>query len=513
MTQLIATTTNAESARDNRRRRLALAALALPTLLVAVDISVMGVALPSIARDLKPSAAELLWITDSYNFLVAGSMLATGAIGDRIGRRRMILICAAIFALASAGGAFATTSLQVILARAVMGIAGSAIMPASMSLIGVLFTDPKRRVQAMGAYMTVFLVGMATAPFVGGVLLAHFWWGSVFLIGVPVMAVTMAIVPRLLPETRSPDAPRVDLLSTVQSLIAILGIVFALKTAVNDGVNPAVWLALGAGLVLAVLFLRRQRRLANPLLDLRLVTHRPTGRILAALFLTAMLMGGSSLFFTLYLQDVQGLTPLAAAWWTLPQILSMIVASNAGPWLNRRFRPTVVVASMLLLMTAGFLLFAGLPTTWPGRVLVAAGGALATFGIGAVFPLLMDRVISSAPPERAGAGAALAQLSNELGIAVGLSVLGSLGTLVYRGRLDRPGSPAQVSVVNGLTDAVARGDLHLLHDVRAAFTGAFNVVGLVGVAALMLVFVIVRPTYSTHDREDVAGMGVARDSR
>src|SRR4051812_39371902 len=138
-----------------RRRHLALAALALPTLLVAVDIAVMNVALPSIARDLDPSAAQLLWITDSYNFLVAGSMLTTGAIGDRIGRRRMILICAAIFAFASAAGAFATTALLVILCRAVMGVAGSAIMPASMSLIGVLFPEEKARVQAMGAYMTV----------------------------------------------------------------------------------------------------------------------------------------------------------------------------------------------------------------------------------------------------------------------------------------------------------------------------------------------------------------------
>ncbi|MGW0203922.1 MFS transporter [Nonomuraea sp. NPDC003201] len=224
-----------------RRRWLALTALALPTLLVAIDISVMG---------------------------------------------------AALFALASAVGAFAATPLLVILARAVMGVAGSAIMPASMSLIGVLFTDEKVRVQAMGAYMTVFLGGMAVAPFVGGLLLASFWWGSVFLIGVPVMAVTIAVVPRLLPETRSEHAPRIDLVSTGQSLAAVLGVVYALKTWVSDGAGASVWLTLAAGLLLAALFVRRQRRLDNPLLDLGLIRAPRVAKVLAALFLTALVRGG-----------------------------------------------------------------------------------------------------------------------------------------------------------------------------------------------------------------------------
>ncbi|MFG1962965.1 MFS transporter [Nonomuraea sp. NPDC049028] len=467
---------------------MALTVLALPTLLVAIDISVMGAALPSIARDLRPSAAELLWITDSYNFLVAGSMLAMGAVGDRIGRRKMILICAAIFALASAVGAFATTAPLVILARAVMGVAGSAIMPASMSLIGVLFTEEKSRVQAMGAYMTVFLSGMAVAPFVGGVLLAHFWWGSVFLISVPVMAVTMAIAPWVLPETRSDQAPRIDLLSTLQSLGAVLAIVYALKAWVNDGADASAWLTLVVGIVLTVLFVRRQRRLDDPLLDLALIRTPAVGRTLAALFLTALIMGGSSLFFNLYLQDVQGLTPLDAAWWTLPQIILMIAASNLGPWLHRVLGHRMIVGPMLLITMLGFVLYAVLPVTWIGRPLAAAGAALAAFGIGAAFPLLMDRVISATPPQRAGAGAALAQVSNELGIAVGLTVLGSLGTVVYRARLNLPDSPAAVSIVDGIADA--HGDPQLLQAVRTAFTDAYNIVGLVGVAVTALAFLL-----------------------
>src|SRR5262245_26397254 len=193
------------------RALLALAALALPTLLVAIDISVLAVALPTMGRELHASATELLWMTDSYNFLVAGAMLTTGAVADRIGRRRMILVCAAIFAVASGFGAFATTPLLVILARAVMGLAGSAILPASMALLGGLFVEEKARIQAMGVMMTVFLGGMAVAPFVGGVLLDHFWWGSVFLIGVPVMAVTILVVPRLVPESKAAAPAPLDL--------------------------------------------------------------------------------------------------------------------------------------------------------------------------------------------------------------------------------------------------------------------------------------------------------------
>ncbi|MEJ3653258.1 MFS transporter [Actinomycetes bacterium KLBMP 9759] len=480
----------AQTAAPEVRRRppvLGLVALAFPTLLIAIDISVMNVALPSIGRDLHASAAELLWISDSYNYLVAGTMLTMGALGDRIGRRRMIIICAAVFAVASAAGAFAPSAAMVVLARAVMGIAGSAIMPASMSLIGELFPEQKARIQAMGAYMTVFLLGMAVAPFVGGVLLEYFWWGSVFLVGVPVMVLTMVVVPVLVPEAKAAAAPPVDLLSTAQSLGAVLGLVYALKTAVNDGANAGVWLALAGGVVLAVLFVRRQRRIEHPLVDLGLLAGGGIGRTLAALFLTSVMMGGVSLFVVLFLQEVQGLSPLAAAAWLLPQTLAMILASNTGPLLRRRMRHETVVLTCVGTMALGFGLFALAPATWAGQPITAAGFMLASFGIGAAFPLLMDLVISAAPPERAGAGAALAQLSNELGIALGFTVLGTLGTVVYREVLDLPGAAASTTVVAGVAEATARGDAALLDAVRTAFTTAYNVVGLVGVLVLLVV--------------------------
>jgi DHA2 family multidrug resistance protein-like MFS transporter len=471
------------------RAILALAVLALPTLLVAVDISVLAVALPTMATDLHAGPTELLWMTDSYNFLVAGAMLTTGAIADRIGRRRMILVCAAIFAVASGVGAFASTPALVIVARGVMGLAGSAILPASMALLGGLFPDEKARIQAMGAAMTVFLGGMAIAPFVGGVLLDHFWWGSVFLMGVPVMAVTIVLVPRLIPESKA-DAPApLDLTSAALSVVSVLALVFALKRAVNTGFDAPVAVALAGGLVLGTVFVRRQHTLASPLLDLGLLARPRVRRTLSALFLTALLMGGTSLFFNLYLQEVQGLRPLQAAWWMLPSMVSMIAAANLGPLLNRRFAQRTVVVSMMSLMVAGFALYVVAPVSASGRPIVAVGGSLATFGIGAAFPMLMDGVMSAAPPERAASSASLAQLANELGIALGLSVLGSLGTVVYRVQLGLPGSTAEQSVIDGVREG--HHDPVLLASVKDAFTDSFHVVGVLGIVLMLVVLVLV----------------------
>jgi DHA2 family multidrug resistance protein-like MFS transporter len=481
-------TTFAPAHSTRTRSLLALAALAFPTLLVAVDIAVLNVALPTMGRDLHASATELLWMTDSYNFMVAGAMLTSGAIADRIGRRRMILVCAAIFAIASAIGAFASTPELVIGARGVMGLAGSAIMPASMALLGGLFTDEKARIQAMGAMMTVFLGGMAIAPFIGGLLLAHFWWGSVFLMGVPVMALTIVVVPRLIPESKADVPAPLDLTSAGLSIVSVLSLVFALKRTVATGFDSPVVVTLVVGVVLGTVFFRRQSTLAHPLLDLGLLARPRVRRTLAALFLTALLMGGTSLLFTLYLQEVQGLSPLQSAWWMLPMMVSMIAAANLGPWLNRRLPQRTVVVSMMSLMTVGFALYAVAPGSATGRPIVAVGASLATFGIGAAFPMLMDGVMSAAPPERAASSASLAQLSNELGIALGLTVIGSLGTVVYRLRLDLPGSTAEQSVIDGVREG--QHDPALLAAVKSSFTDAFHVAGLVGVVLMAAVLVL-----------------------
>jgi MFS transporter, DHA2 family, multidrug resistance protein len=273
------------------------------------------------------------------------------------------------------------------------------------------------------------------------------------------------------------------------SVVSVLSLVFALKRAVNSGLDSPVLVALVVGVVLGAVFLRRQARLEHPLLDLGLLTRPRVRRTLAALFLTALLMGGTSLFFNLYLQEVQGLSPLGAAWWMLPMMVSMIAAANLGPWLNRRLPQRTVVVSMMTVMVAGFAFYAVAPVSGAGRPVVAIGASLATFGIGAAFPMLMDGVISSAPPERAASSASLAQLSNELGIALGLTVLGSLGTVVYRARLGLPGSTAERSVIDGVREG--QHDPALLASVKDSFTDAFHVTGLVGIAVMLVVLVLV----------------------
>ena len=466
--------------------RLALALLALPAMLIAIDISVLSVALPEMAADLHPSTAELLWMNDIYGFMVGGTMITMGAVGDRVGRRRLIVICSAVFAVASALAAFAVEPWMIIATRAVMGIAGAAIMPASMALIGRIFPDPKRAIAAMGAYMTCFLTGMAAAPLVGGLMMAHWWWGSVFLLGVPVMLVVLFTAPRMLPEFRAPSAGRLDVASAVLSLVSILLIVAALKLVVSGGWSWQVPAAAVAGIALGAVFVRRQRTLEEPLVDLALLRRPGVARVMWVLFLTALLMGGTSIFWAFYLQNALGFAPLHAALLLLPSTAAMMVASNLGPWLAQRIAPSRVVLGSLVVMTAGFALYALVSTGTAGLVAMVCGSALATAGIGAAFPFLMNEVISRAPQERAGSAAAFVQTANEIGIATGLVVLGSLGTVVYRWALGGSGE----SWVDGFREAAERSDPVLLGQVQDAFISGFRAIGLFGVAVMAVVLVL-----------------------
>jgi DHA2 family multidrug resistance protein-like MFS transporter len=488
------TTTTIEPRRTRdvtRSPYLALALLSLPSLLIAIDISVLGVALPRMAADLRPSPTQLLWMNDIYGFMVGGTMITMGAIGDRIGRRRLIVICSAVFAIASAVAAFSSGPSMIILTRAVMGVAGAAIMPASMALIGRLFPDPKRSVSAMGAYMTCFLTGMAIAPLVGGVMIEYWWWGSVFLLGVPVMLLTLVAAPRLLPEFKAPVTGRIDLFSAGLCLASILLVAGALKLVVNSGWSwrPVAAAVLGIGL--GAVFVRRQQTLDDPLVDLSLLRRPGVGRVMWVLFLTAMIMGGSSLFTAFYLQSAQGLSPLRAALWLLPSMIAMIAAANLGPFIGRRVAPSKVILGSLLVMIAGFGSYAVIPAGRSGIAAVVIGTVLTTAGIGAAFPFLMNDVISHAPQHRAGSAASLAQTANEIGIATGLVILGSIGTVVYRSRLSASTGHADGSWVDGSwVDGFRQADPVLLHHVRDAFISGFRAVGIFGVAVMVIVLLL-----------------------
>ncbi|MDX3005544.1 MFS transporter [Kribbella solani] len=483
-----------------RDPRVALALLSLPSLLIAIDISVLGVALPRMSADLRPSPTELLWMNDIYGFMVGGTMVTMGAVGDRIGRRRLIVLCAAVFAIASAAAAFSTAPWMVIATRAVMGIAGAAIMPASMALIGQLFPDPKRRVSAMGVYMTCFLTGMAVAPLIGGVMLQYWWWGSVFLLGVPVMLLTLLAAPRLLPESATRIDVPLDLRSAALCLASILALVATLKWSVN---GAPLWSTIGLGLLgltLGFMFVRRQRTLEHPLVDLALLRMPGVSRAMWVLFLTALLMGGTSIFAAFYLQSALGLSPLKSALLMIPSTIAMIIAANAGPWLGHRLRPKYVVLGSLIVMAAGFVPYTLLPAGRSGIAIVVCGAVLTTAGIGAAFPFLMNDIISHAPQERAGSAASLAQTANEIGIATGLVVLGSLATVVYRSSLTATAGQAAGTWVDGFREAAARPDGIFLNQVRNAFVDAVHAVGYAGVGTMLIVLALLLIPERPHNR-------------
>src|SRR5687768_8626368 len=249
---------NAVPARATRREWIGLAVLTLAALVYAMDLTVLNLAVPLISADLRPTSAQLLWIIDIYGFLVAGLLITMGTLGDRIGRRKLLLGGAAGFGLASLLAAFSTSPEMLIASRAIMGIAGATVAPSTLSLIFTMFLDPKQRTTAIGFWIAAYSAGGAIGPVLGGVLLEFFWWGSVFLIGVPVMAVLLLLGPRTLPEYRDPDARPLDLLSAAMSLLAILGVVYGLKEIAQDGVAPMPVLSIVTGLLVGALFVRRQ---------------------------------------------------------------------------------------------------------------------------------------------------------------------------------------------------------------------------------------------------------------
>src|SRR5687768_15395654 len=284
-----------------RREWIGLAVIALPCLLYSMDLTVLHLAVPELTVDLQPTAAQLLWIIDIYGFMVAGSLIAAGTLGDRIGRRRLLLAGAAFFGVASVLAAFSTSAEMLIATRALLGLAGATVAPSTLSLIRNMFLDPRQRTTAISLWIMSFSLGGLIGPLVGGVLLEWFWWGSVFLLAVPVMALLLVVGPRLLPEYRDPNAGRLDLGSAALSLAAVLVVIYGLKQLAQDGPGWSPALAILAGLAVGVVFVRRQHRLADPLIDVRLFANRAFSAALATNVLSFFVIFGSFLFIAQYL--------------------------------------------------------------------------------------------------------------------------------------------------------------------------------------------------------------------
>jgi MFS transporter, DHA2 family, multidrug resistance protein len=419
-----------------RREWIGLAVLALACVLYAMDLTVLHLAVPSLSAELQPSSAQLLWITDIYGFMVAGFLITMGTLGDRIGRRRLLLAGAAGFGVVSVLAALSTSAGQLIAARALLGIAGATLAPSTLSLIFAMFQDPRQRQTAIGIWITSFSAGGAIGPVAGGVLLERFWWGSVFLLAVPVMVLLLALGPRVLPEYRDPQAGRLDLASAAMSLVAVLAVVFGLKQVAQDGIGWQAGVATVLGLAVGVLFVRRQRALADPMIDLGLFRSTVFNAALATNFLGIFIVVGYFLFVAQYLQLVLGLSPLEAGLWSLPSAVGFIVGSNLAPPLLRRVRPAWVIGGGLGLAAVGLGVLTQVGGSTSADLAILAGASLLiSLGLAPVFTATTDLIVSSAPPERAGAASGISETGAELGGALGIAILGSIGAAVYRGQL------------------------------------------------------------------------------
>jgi MFS transporter, DHA2 family, multidrug resistance protein len=445
-----------------RKQWIGLIVLALPCLIYSMDLTVLHLAIPKLSADLKPSAAELLWIIDIYGFLVAGSLITMGTLGDRIGRRRLLMIGAAAFAVASVVAAFSNSSGMLIATRALLGLAGATIAPGTLSLIRHMFLDSQQRTMAIGIWITSYSVGGAIGPLVGGVLLEYFFWGSVFLISVPVMTLLLILGPMLLPEYRDPNPGRLDLLSAGMSLASILAIIFGLKLIAQDGLALVPVLFILAGVVLGVVFVRRQLGLNDPLLDLRLFRLPSFSASLATYGLAILFLFGGFLFLPQYLQLVKGMSPFQSGLWTLPWALSFVVGSMVTPRLVQHVRPAFVMAVGMVFAAIGFALFTRIDQT-TGFGTFAGGTTIFSLGMAPVFTLTTDLIVGSAPPERAGAAAAISETAGEFGGALGIAIFGSIGVAMYRA---------------GLADAIPPGaSAEAAETARATLGGAVEVAG------------------------------------
>jgi MFS transporter, DHA2 family, multidrug resistance protein len=512
----------ATTPKAGRREWVGLAVIALPCLVYAMDLTVLNLAVPQLSTDLAPSSAQLLWIVDIYGFLVAGLLVTMGTLGDRIGRRRLLLLGAAAFAGASLLAAFSTSPGRLIAARALLGVAGATLAPSTLSLIRNMFLDPGQRTVAVSVWITSFSVGGAVGPLVGGVLLEWFWWGSVFLVAVPVMALLLLLGPGLLPEFRDPAAGRLDLGSAGMSLAAVLAAIYGLKQLAQDGPGwPAVGCML-AGLLVGVGFVRRQRRLADPLIDVRLFANRAFSAALTTNLLSFFVGFGALLFTAQYLQLVLGLSPLEAGLWSLPSSVGFIVGSMATPLLVRRAAPVAVMAAGLALAAVGFGLLTQLPPS-SGLPLLVTGSVIFSLGLAPVDTLATDLAVGAAPPERAGAASAITETSAEFGGALGIAVLGVVGTAVYRAQM-ADGVPASVpdqaaavardtlggavAVAGQLPDRVGAA---LLEVAREAFTQGLHLAAAVSAAAALafavLVVVLLRGGRSGSQPDGQAALG------
>jgi len=479
-----------------RREWTGLAIIALPCLVYAMDLTVLNLAIPAISASLSPSSSQLLWIIDIYGFMVAGLLITMGTLGDRFGRRRLLLIGAALFAAASVGAALSRSVGMLITMRALLGVAGATVAPSTLSLIRNMFHDAQQRRFAIGVWIASYSLGGVIGPLVGGVVLQWANWHAIFLVAVPVMVLLLLLGPKLLPEYKDAQAGRIDAASVLLSMGAALGSIHALKQLAEHGVSAPALASLVSGLALGVAFVRRQSRLAYPLLDLSLFRRPVFGAAIAAYALSCLAMFGVYVFLLQYLQGVLGLSPLAAGLATVPWSAAFVLGSLLAPRLTRAHALPHVIVGGLLAAAPGFLLLAFVDQRG-GLAMAVAGTVVTSLGLAPVFTLVSDVIVTAAPPQRAGAASAISETCSEFSAASGIALLGSLGIWLYRARMQPVLDATLPAALHGDALATLGGTLAAAHAMggaagaaldaaaRAAFAETFRTVALVATGVVV----------------------------
>ncbi|MFI6577418.1 MFS transporter [Nocardiopsis sp. NPDC050513] len=478
------------------REWAALAVLVLPVILISVDMTVLGFAVPQLSEELRPSAGQLLWIIDIYGFILAGLLITMGSLGDRVGRRRLLLVGSAAFGAASLAAAFAPNAEVLVVARALLGVAGASLMPSTLSLLRNTFLDARQRLLAIAIWASGFSAGAALGPILGGWLLEHFFWGSVFLVNLPVMALILVFVPILVRESRDPRPGRMDLPSVVLSMATMLPAVYGVKKLATEGLAVVPAVSLLVGLALGAAFVRRQMVLQDPLIDVELFRSRVFSVAVVTNLMIVFSLVASLFFLTQYLQLVLGVSPMRAGYVLLPGLVLSVLASFVAVRAARRLSLAAVIGSALVVTAAGFavLVFTSEHDAATGVLVVAVGFGLIATGAGFAETLTNGAIMSAAPPQRAGAASAISETAYELGGALGVAVLGSVLTGYYQSALTGvEGVPPHAmerasETLGGAADAAAdlggTAGAGLMDAARTAFTSGMHVTS--AVAALIV---------------------------
>jgi EmrB/QacA subfamily drug resistance transporter len=512
-----------------RRRWAILSVLVVGLLAIVIDNTVLNVALKTIAEPaggLGASQSQLEWAINSYTLVFAGLLFTFGIVGDRIGRKRMLMIGLVVFGLGSLFSAYSHSPDQLIAARALMGLGGAAVMPQTLSIISNVF-EPHERARAIGIWASAVGIGVAIGPVLGGILLSHFWWGSVFLINVPVTVIGAGAVLALVPESRNPAPGKIDFVGVLASIVGLVLLVYGIVQGGDTGswVRADVLVPVIAGLVVLGLFAWYESRISHPSLDVRLFRDRRLAASVGAIALLFFSFGGVYFFTSFYLQNVRGYTPLDAGLLVIPFAASQFVVSPRSAALVSRFGARTVVGGGLLLnaLAIGGYFFLGLSTPiWVLALLYGIQGA----GIGAAVPTLTNSVMEVLPRERAGAGSALTNTARQVAVALGVAVLGSILAESYRSTLSptlatlpataRTAAGQSISATQAVAQQLGSAGHALLAPANTAFVDAMHVTTLsAAILAVLGGVVIVRwlPGRSRPRIEELVAAEVAAAER